>query len=75
MSRTYRKNLIYSSYFRFPKTFNEIRQISGILHDTQCDEEYSLIDGQNRLHRRKNIPTSWEDQPISAYFEYGKRMR
>jgi hypothetical protein len=71
MSRThrYRINSDISSYSRFlrkPKTLNEMRQNIAILHDENIGEfEYSLS-GKNRIHKRKRLPTLWDDIHISG---------
>jgi len=69
MSRTFR-NRSYGCLFRKPKTHNEIMNISGIITDIKSDEysDYPLS-GINRMHRRKNIPTSWDDIHISSIHE------
>jgi hypothetical protein len=69
MSRTNRSHAYewHSGAIRYPQTFNEIHQIEEILHDDDL-EDYS-ISGLNRLKKRKQIPTSWDDQVISAYYQ------
>lgn len=66
MSRTYR-NLSHCA-LRRPKTFNEIRQIDGILYDEVLDE-YN-VSGMNHLRSRKTeIPTHWDDIIVGSYYE------
>ena len=66
MSRTYRKQPLRNQ-FRHPKTFNEIRQVSDDYNDTQY-----TVSTRNRY-----IPTLWDDQVISAYYEqdYKRNVR
>ena len=66
MSRTYRKQPLRTQ-FRHPKTFNEIRQVSDDYNDTQY-----TVSTRNRY-----IPTLWDDQVISAYYEqdYKRNVR
>ena len=59
MSRTYRKPTYWKYPHRHPKTFNEIRQVSDDYNDTQY-----TVSTRNRY-----IPTLWDDQVISAYYE------
>ena len=74
MSRTWR-NLRGSPYlyFKRPRTFNEIRQLSGLKNDYQDlgSAEPRLgwtLSKQNRLFGRY-IPTAWDDVVISGYRE------
>ena len=69
MSRTNR-NLegMHSGALRFPHTFNEIRQLDGILHEE--DLEGLPVSGLNHMKSREHtLPTSWNDITISAYYE------
>jgi hypothetical protein len=69
MSRTYRSaEGWHSGALRFPHTFNEIRQLDGILHEE--DLEGLPVSGLNHLKAREhNLPTAWDDKVISAYYE------
>tara|TARA_R110000868_G_scaffold28093_1_gene105748 strand:+ start:10760 stop:10984 length:225 start_codon:yes stop_codon:yes gene_type:complete len=69
MSRTFR-NLegMHRGALRFPHTFNEIRQLDGLLHDEELTE-YPLS-GFNHMNVKKNqLPTSWQDVVVSAHYE------
>lgn len=69
MSRTYR-NLqgVNRRYFRKPRTFSEIKDLSGFLVDNTI-EEYP-ISGLNHLHSRlSECPTSWDDKVVSGYLQ------
>lgn len=67
MSRTFR-NTENGRLFRFPHTFSEIRQLDGILHEE--DLEGLPISGLNHIRAREhNLPTSWDDTRVSAYYE------
>ena len=69
MSRTFR-NLegMHKGALRFPHTFNEIRQLDGILHEE--DLEGLPVSGLNHMKSREHtLPTSWNDITISAYYE------
>lgn len=73
MSRTFR-NKAYGLFgcIRKPKTHNEIMNITGIITDIKVNEyEDFPVSGINRMHRRKNIPTSWDDIHISSVSEWG----
>ena len=67
MSRTFRNKTYNRCALRHPKTSQEIRQITHLLDDLK-EEDYT-ISGVNHLHRRLNLPTSWDDQVVSAYYE------
>ena len=69
MARTFRQMEGWNSgALRFPKTFNEIRQLDGVLHEE--DLEGLPISGLNHMKSRENqLPTCWNDQVISAYYE------
>jgi len=53
--------------FRHPQTFNEMSQLEELLVDDDLDNY--KISGLNRLKRRKRLPTAWDDEVISAYYE------
>lgn len=70
MSRTYRNSRIlysekYKAYLRKPKTFNEIKQNEGLLHE---DFEYQ-ISGKNRISKRKSLPTVYDDIDCAGVWE------
>ncbi len=68
MSRTFRKKHYNSCALRHPKTSNEIRQLKTLIDDLK-DCDYS-ISGMNHLHHRlSKVPTAWDDQVVSAYYE------
>jgi hypothetical protein len=69
MSRTNR-NLegMHKGALRFPHTFNEIRQLDGILQEEEL-KEYPLS-GFNHLKAREHqLPTSWDDIVVSGYYQ------
>lgn len=66
MSRT-RRNFPENSWFRKPKTFNEIKQNRQIFADIRSDEIPYSIDKLNRM--RRHIPDSWDDVTLSAFYE------
>ena len=69
MSRTNR-NLdgMHRYALRFPHTFNEIKQLDGILHEE--DLEGLPVSGLNHMRAREHhLPTAWDDKVISAYYE------
>jgi len=69
MSRTNR-NLegMHKGALRFPHTFNEIRQLDGILHEE--DLEDFPVSKVNHMNVKKNqLPTSCQDVVVSAYYE------
>jgi len=45
-----------NGYFRYPKTFQELREIDSFYHD----EELRLLKVKHRK-RRNYIPTAWDD--------------
>jgi hypothetical protein len=66
MART-RRNLegMHRGAYRFPHTFNEIRQLDKILHEE--DLEYFSVSGINRMRAREhNLPTAWDDNVVSC---------
>ena len=69
MSRTNRNvEHIHSGALRHPHTFNEIRQLDGILQEEEL-EEYPLS-GFNHLKARENeLPTAWDDQVVSGHYQ------
>ena len=69
MSRTNRNvEHIHSGALRFPQTFNEIRQLDGILHEE--DLEGLPVSGLNHMKSRENeLPTAWDDQVVSGYYQ------
>lgn len=70
MSRTKRSQAYewHSGALRHPKTMNEISQLEKILVDDDF-EEYD-ISGVNRIKKRKHhLPTAWDDQVMSAYYQ------
>jgi hypothetical protein len=60
MSRTVRQQP-FGYPHRSPKTFNELRQVK--VSNTYYDTEYLVST------RKRYIPTAWDDQVISAYYE------
>ena len=69
MSRTFR-NLegMHSGALRHPHTFNEIRQLDGILHEE--DLEGLPVSKVNHMNVKKNqLPTSWDDNVVSGYYQ------
>ena len=60
MSRTYRKQPLRNQ-FRHPKTLNELKQVK--VSNDYLDTEYPVST------RNRYIPTAWDDQVISAYYE------
>jgi hypothetical protein len=69
MSRTHRNiEHIHHYAFRFPKTENERKQLNGILHDEEFLE--FPVSGLNHMKKReKNLPSSWNDEIVSAYYQ------
>ena len=65
MSRTLRKVSNNPCQLRAPRTTAEIRQLKGLLTDLRL--EGLGISGLNRIHRRKNVPTAWDDIVCSGY--------
>lgn len=57
----------HSGALRYPHTFNEISQLNEILIDDDLDDY--TISGLNRIKKRKHLPTAWDDEVISAYYE------
>jgi len=70
MSKTYRSHEGIdnsSGALRHPHTFNEISQLSTILmNDDLEDYQISKI---NRIKTRKNLPTAYDDDVISAWYQ------
>ena len=69
MSRTFRNTQgMNRYYFRSPHTFNEIRQLDGLLHDE--DLEDFPVSGLNHMKSREhNLPTVRDDIVVSSYYE------
>jgi len=69
MSRTYRKTEgMHHQALRYPHTFSEIKKLDGVLHEE--DLEGLPFSGLNHIKAREhNLPTSWDDKVISAYYE------
>lgn len=70
MSKTYRNHEGIDNnagVFRHPHTFNEISQLSKILMDDDL-EDYS-ISKINRIKKRTHLPTAYEDEVISAWYQ------
>lgn len=69
MARTIRNLTGMHKYaFRFPKTENERKQLEGVLHDPEL-MEFSISKLNRIKSREHNLPSSWDDQIISAYYE------
>ena len=69
MSRTHR-NLegMHKGALRVPHTFNEIRQLDGILHEE--DLEGLPVSKVNHMKAREhNLPTAWDDNVVSGYYQ------
>lgn len=69
MSRTNR-NLegMHSGALRLPHTFNEIRQLDGILHEE--DLQGLPVSKVNHMKARENnLPTAWSDNVVSGYYQ------
>ena len=69
MSRTFR-NLegMHSGALRHPHTFNEIRQLDGILHEE--DLEGLPVSKVNHMKSREHqLPTAWDDNVVSGYYQ------
>ena len=69
MSRTNR-NLegMHKGALRFPHTFNEIRQLDGILHEEDL-EDLTVSKVNHMKAREHNLPTAWADQVVSGYYQ------
>lgn len=69
MSRTNRSHAYewHSGALRHPRTKNEISQIEEILVDDDLDD--FQVSGMNRLRKRKNLPTAWDDEVMSSYYQ------
>jgi hypothetical protein len=64
MSRTYRNGSKVDFYpYRFPKTFNERKQIEGYLFDSEVKLRNR---DKSKIH---NLPTVYNDIVISGYRE------
>lgn len=64
MSRTYRNASKAGFYpYRYPKTFNERKQLEGYLFD----EDVTLSNrDKSKIH---NLPTVYDDMVVSGYYE------
>ena len=61
MSRTHRSPTYWKYPHRHPRTLNELKQV-------QVTNDY--YDSQHSVSiRKRDIPTAWDDQVISAYYE------
>ena len=69
MSRTYRSKEGIDRYaLRYPHTFSEIKKLDGLLHEE--DLEGLPFSGLNHLKNREHqLPTSWDDKVVSAYYQ------
>ena len=75
MSKTYR-NLkgMHSCAYRFPHTFNEIRQLDGILDNE--DLMNFPISGFNHIKAREGkLPTAWDDKVVSCWNDKNSSTR
>lgn len=70
MSRTTRK--IDEWKHRRPHTFSEIKQLDGILYEDDLDE-YPFSKINHIKAREHSLPTLWDDNVISAYYETYQR--
>ena len=69
MSRTNRNvEHIHSGALRHPHTFNEIRQLDGILQEEEL-EEYPLSGFNHMTAREHSLPSNWDDITVSAWYE------
>lgn len=69
MSRTYRKLEGMHRYaFRYPHTYNEIKNLDGVLNDDDF-EEFSISKLNRIKSRQHHLPTCWDDILISGYKE------
>ena len=67
MSRTHRNiEWMHSGALRFPHTFNEIKQLDGVLHEE--DLEGLPVSGLNHMKAREHqLPTAWDDITIGCW--------
>ena len=67
MSRTHRDlEGMHSGALRFPHTFNEIRQLNGILDNEDLMD--FPISGWNHIKTRETkLPTAWDDKVVSCW--------
>jgi hypothetical protein len=70
MAHTQRNCSYNRCVFRFPKTYNERRQIEGLLLEEDI-QDFNLSK-MNRIRKKKNLPTSWDDVVCSSYYEIYK---
>lgn len=69
MSRTFRSTEgIYHSYYRHPRTHNEMAKLDGILHDVELTE-YPISKFNHLRTREHSLPTSYDDRIESSYYE------
>lgn len=61
MSRTYRQPTYWKYPHRHPRTLNELKQVQ--VTNDYYDSQYPVS------IRKRNIPTAWDDQVISAIYE------
>jgi hypothetical protein len=61
MSRTHRQPTYWKYPHRHPRTFNELKQVQ--VTNDYYDSQYTVST------RKRNIPTAWDDQVISAIYE------
>ena len=64
MSRTYRKQPLRNQ-FRYPKTLNELRQVSDDYNDTQYP-----VSTRNRY-----IPSAWDDITATSIYQNDHNVR
>lgn len=69
MARTYR-NLEGMNHcaLRFPKTYNEIRNLNGIIENEDL-EDFTLSKHNRISSRSHGLPTAWDDVVVSGYYE------
>jgi hypothetical protein len=69
MART-RRNIeyIHSGALRFPHTTQEIRQLDAVINDPEL-KEYPLSGLNHMKSREHNLPTAWDDQVVSGYYQ------
>jgi hypothetical protein len=66
MSRTIRKTDEWKH--RHPHTFNEIKKLDAIVNENNL-EDYSISKINHIKSRERELPSSWNDVVISAYYE------
>ena len=67
MARTYRNlNGMHRYAYRYPHTFNEIRNLSGLMSDDDLTD--FVLSKRNRISSRShNLPTAWDDEIVSGH--------